>query len=227
MGPAAGTETGVSEKAGSPGEALPDMLAQELDKRERPRRGIHEAHGGKVAPRVEEGKAGEAAGGAIVHVDARFGLALPGKSAAHVASDVVEKHLGFHQGRAKRRPFGMQLSFQVSQHVAGCGADAAGAREGVQVPRGSLAALAVVPLHEAAAPFGQERDERVLHAEWAGDLAPQKFRIAGSRTIRQRRPKHREAEIAVEELRVRGLAEAVPLDEGVKIGGAIVSELFA
>ena len=82
-------------------------------------------------------------------------------------------------------------------------------------------------LHEAAALFGRERDGGVLHPQRAGDLALQKFRIAGARAIGQRRPKHREAQIAVKELGVRGLSNAVPPDEIVEIGGVIAGELLA
>ena len=50
------------------------MLAQDLEKRECGRAGIHQNDGGEIAAQVEAGIAGEAAGTAIVRVDARIGI---------------------------------------------------------------------------------------------------------------------------------------------------------
>src|ERR1017187_6704219 len=121
----------------------------------------------------------------------------------------------------------MQLGFEISEHVAGRGTDAAGAGEGVQVPWGSWPAIEAVSLHEAVALSGRERDRGVLHPQRACDLALQKFRIAGARAISQCRPKHGEAQIAVKEFRIRDLSDPVPLNEIVEIGGVIAGELLA
>jgi len=43
----------------------------------------------------------------------------------------------------------------------------------------------------------------------------------------QRRPQHGEAQVAVKKFRIRGLFDAVPLEEIVKIGGVVVGEPLA
>src|ERR1035438_6230760 len=121
----------------------------------------------------------------------------------------------------------MQLRLEVREHIAGRRTDAAGAGEGVQVPPWSWLALAIVTLHQSAKEFGRERNRRVLHSERTGDLALHEVGIAGPRASGQRRAQYRETEIAIGELLVRRLRDAVPLDEIVEIGGMIVGELLA
>jgi hypothetical protein len=77
----------------------------------------------------------------------------------------------------------MELSFEISEHVARSGTDAAGAGEGIQVPWGSRPAIGAVALYEAAALSWGERDSGIVHAQRPRDLALQKFRIDGARAI--------------------------------------------
>src|SRR6187397_3669408 len=114
----------------------------------------------------------------------------------------------------------MQVCFQVLEHVAGRGADGAGAGERVQVPGMRRLQSRAVSRDETALLLRRECNRGVAQLERLEHHALQEFRVAGVGAIGQCLAQESQPQVAVEELRLPGLLYAVSANELVEIRGA-------